>query len=262
MDHRAALTHTGALTLRQRHWAAVLAVGASGRAYLAGLSALRAHGVTLTTPAIDVLLPHTQRDLRPPPGVRVHRTRLLHPDDLHTVGLPPATMPARSVVDAAQWARSDTEARTIIAVAFQRRIVCANDLAEVTARMPLMRRRELIRRTAADAEGGAHSLAELDVVALCRRAGLPEPGRQVRRVDASGRQRYLDMYFDEWGIHVEVDGAHHLDAEQWWADMRRQNEVWIRGDRILRFPAWVVRNRPEEVEALLRAALTAAGWRP
>jgi hypothetical protein len=53
-----------------------------------------------------------------------------------------------------------------------------------------------------------------------------------------------------------------MDAEQWWLDLRRQNDLWVSGDRILRFPAWVVRSRPDEVIAQLRAALLAAGWRP
>ena len=48
----------------------------------------------------------------------------------------------------------------------------------------------------------------------------------------------------------------------YWADMRRQNAVWIAGERILRLPAWVVRNRPAEVVDQVRAALLAAGWRP
>jgi very-short-patch-repair endonuclease len=59
-----------------------------------------------------------------------------------------------------------------------------------------------------------------------------------------------------------VDGAHHMDARQWAADMRRQNDVWIAGDRILRFAAFDLRSRPETVVAQLTAALRAAGWRP
>ncbi|WP_232533847.1 DUF559 domain-containing protein [Plantactinospora sp. KBS50] len=61
---------------------------------------------------------------------------------------------------------------------------------------------------------------------------------------------------------MEVDGTHHMEAAQWAADLRRQNEVWIAGDRILRFTAFDVRRRPDEVAAQLRAALLAAGWRP
>ncbi|MEV6709076.1 DUF559 domain-containing protein [Micromonospora wenchangensis] len=85
---------------------------------------------------------------------------------------------------------------------------------------------------------------------------------QERRRDADGRTRYLDAYWRRWGLHVEVDGAHHMDVRHWAADLRRQNGVWISGDRILRFTAFDVRHRPDEVAAQLRAALTAAGWRP
>lgn len=116
--------------------------------------------------------------------------------------------------------------------------------------------------TAHDAAGGAHALSEIDLIRLCRRFGLPRPESQERRVDASGRVRYLDAYWRRWRLHVEVDGAHHMDARHWEADLRRQNEVWISGDRILRFSAWQVRHRPQEVAAQLRRALEAAGWRP
>jgi very-short-patch-repair endonuclease len=90
--------------------------------------------------------------------------------------------------------------------------------------------------------------------------GCRHPDLQERRTDAAGRVRYLDAYWREWRLHVEVDGAHHMDVSEWAADMRRQNDVWIAGDRILRFPAWLLRRRPGEVAAQLRAALVAAGW--
>ncbi len=169
-------------------------------------------------------------------------------------------MPARSVVDAAGWARTDEEAQAFVAAAFQQRLVGGDDLHRVLDRMPRARRRRLILRTADDAAGGAHSLAELDFLSLVRRGGLPEPTRQKVRYDAAGRRRYLDVYFDRWRLHVEIDGGQHLDPRTAWTDMRRQNDLWIEGDRILRFPAWVVRNAPDEVLAQLRAALTAAGW--
>ncbi|WP_370518233.1 DUF559 domain-containing protein [Micromonospora sp. AMSO31t] len=74
--------------------------------------------------------------------------------------------------------------------------------------------------------------------------------------------RWLDAYWREWRLHVEVDGAHHMDVRQWADDMRRQNDIWTVGDRILRFPAWLVRARPDEVAESVRGALRAAGWRP
>ncbi|MFJ2084574.1 DUF559 domain-containing protein [Micromonospora chokoriensis] len=169
-------------------------------------------------------------------------------------------MPARSIVDGAQWAGDDQQARAIVVAGFQQRIVAGDDLHLVVERLPRVRRRQLILATAADAAGGAHSLAELDFLGLVRRAGLPEPVKQKIRYDSTGRRRYLDAYFEQWRVHVEIDGGQHADPRAWWADMRRQNALWVEGDRLLRFPAWAVRAHPNEVETQLRAALKAAGW--
>lgn len=81
--------------------------------------------------------------------------------------------------------------------------------------------------------------------------------RAVR--DASGRLRFLDAYWRTWRLHVEVDGAHHMEVSHWHAGMRRQNEVWMAGDRLLRFSSSQVRRRPAEVAEQIRRALHAAG---
>jgi very-short-patch-repair endonuclease len=127
--------------------------------------------------------------------------------------------------------------------------------------MPVVRRRALISHTAADARGGAHSLGELNLVALCRRERLPEPTRQVLRADASGRPRYLDALFEPWGVHVEIDGAHHMSADQWWNDMSRHNELVRRGEVVLRFSAWKLRDEPVQAAETIRRALRDAGWK-
>jgi very-short-patch-repair endonuclease len=44
--------------------------------------------------------------------------------------------------------------------------------------------------------------------------------------------------------------------------MQRQNAMGINGDRVLRFPAWALRNDPDGVLEQVRAALIAGGWRP
>jgi very-short-patch-repair endonuclease len=62
------------------------------------------------------------------------------------------------------------------------------------------------------------------------------------------------------GVLVEIDGGQHVEVRHAWADMRRQNEIWIAGDRVLRFPAWAVRHDGETVMQQVRAALHAAGW--
>jgi hypothetical protein len=226
------------------------------------LSALELHGLKgFERDTTHVILPAKRRADRPPLGVRVHRTTRLTRDDVLATTTPPSTNHARSVVDAARWAVSDLEARVLVAASFQQRLVGGDEVRRVLDSLGPVKRRRLIVTTAADAAGGAHSLAELDFLSLSRRVGFPEPTLQQVRHDATGRKRYLDFVYEEYSVHVEIDGSHHLDVRQAWADMSRQNALWIAGERVLRFPAWLVRERPDEVAAQVRAALVAAGWR-
>ncbi|WP_232074995.1 endonuclease domain-containing protein [Phytohabitans suffuscus] len=250
------------MTVYQRLWVASLAVGHGRPVWLAGSSALTVLGMRgLDTRTVHVLVDARDRPRRPPPGVVVHRTRHLPPEDQHCLGRPPCTKPARSVVDAAQWVCSDREAIAVIASAFQQRLVAPAHLAPVLARMIHLKRRRIIVAAVADASGGAESVAEVDFARLCRRGGLPEPSRQMVRVDSAGRRRYRDVYFDDWRLHVEIDGVQHMEPRSWYADMRQHNEVTIAGERLLRFPAWMIRHQPDEVLDQLRAALYTAGWR-
>ncbi len=262
------LTGNGRLTRDQQLWVAVLAAGPG--AVLAGVTAAAESGVRGLRPApLHVLVPATRRAARTlprrlpidMPGVVVHRTSVL-PDDHRQLARPPRTTTARALVDAAGWAARDEEAQALLAAGCQQRRVRPEDLSAVLEVLPRAPRRQLIRRAVDDITGGAQALSEIDFVRLCRRHRLPAPKLQERRVDTAGRVRWLDAYWPEWRLHVEIDGAHHMDVRQWTADMRRQNDIWTSGDRILRFPAWLVRARPDEVADALRRALTAAGWRP
>lgn len=256
------VAHNGPVTAPQQRWVASLAAGDGEPALLGGRTALEVLGLKgFECDRIHVLLPARRREDDPPRGVVVHRTRRLPPQDVRRTSRPPCTMPARSVVDAASWARSDREARTVVAMAFQQRLTSLDEIRDVLMRMPKAKRRRLVWVTSADVAGGAEALGELDVVRLLREAGLPSPTLQRVRVDADGRRRYLDLYFEEWGLHVEIDGAHHLDPRQAWLDSDRQNQIWISGDRILRFPTWLVREQPQQVIGDIRPALRAAGWR-
>jgi len=50
-----------------------------------------------------------------------------------------------------------------------------------------------------------------------------------------------------------------MDARAWWADMQRDNELTIDGYRVLRFPAFVVRDTSRVVAAQIARALREAG---
>ncbi len=246
---------------------AVLAAGP--RAVLAGVTAAAEAGVRGLPPEpLHVLVPADRRVRTLPrrlpidmPGVVVHRTTVL-PEAHLQLARPPRTTTARAVVDGASWARSLRDAQLGLASACQQRRVLPEEIEAVLDVLPRARRRGLLRQTVADIAGGAEALSELDFLALCRRHRLPRPDLHERRTDQTGRVRWLDAYWREWRLHVEIDGAHHMDVRQWAEDMRRQNDIWTTGDRILRFPAWLVRTHPDEVAESLRRALRAAGWRP
>jgi hypothetical protein len=210
---------------------------------------------------VHVYVPKAMQWTRPPDFVVVHRTHTLVAADLPG-GSPPRTSAARAAIDATRWTYRDDRARAIIAAAFQRRLVDGPGMLAALGRLARVRRRGLILETIQDAAGGTESISEQDFLRLCRRGGLPTPTRQSVVTDASGRRRYRDAYFEPWKVHVEIDGGLHMDVRSWWADMRRQNEMWVAGDRVLRFPAWAVRNEPDRVLGTMRDALMAAGWRP
>jgi very-short-patch-repair endonuclease len=260
--HRGILVaHDGPIGDEQRLWIATLAAGHG--AVVGGRTALAMQGMKgFTSSLIHLLVPSGRRERDAPTGVAVHRTTRLAELDIRATLRPTCTTIERSVVDAASWARSDDEARTVIAMVFQQRLVTLDGITAVLKRQTRAKRRRLIVQCAQDAAGGSHSLGELKVLQLLRAAGLPEPSRQKIRIDASGRRRYLDLYFDEYGVHVEIDGGHHTDPQQAWLDMDRENDVYLAGDRLLRLPVWLVRDRPQVALDHIRRALMAAGWRP
>lgn len=260
--HGVIVAHNGPLTMDQREWAAVLAAGTG--ATLAGATAARRCGLRgYESNVIHLLVPATRRVNRHAfRGLSVVAHRSGIPVLKAALRRPPRTNIARSLVDAAQWAHSDNAARAIVAAGFQQRLVRLDEITATLHRMPRAHRRRLVLHTAVDSAGGAHSLAEIDLARLCRRHRLPAPTHQQSRRDNQGRRRWLDAYWEEWRLQVEVDGGHHMEVREWWADMQRQNALWVAGERVLRFPTWALRHRPDEVAEQIRSALVAAGWRP
>lgn len=243
--------HSGPLSRAEVVETELLAHGP--RAVLAGVTAAGLDGLRHAADArTHLLLPHGSRDLRRP-GVVVHRSRTLTPDDVHPLRWPRRTRTPRSVVDAASWAGTDLAAQAILAAAVQQGLVTAASLAAVVDRLPRLRRRALIVETIRDVAGGALSEYELLFTRLCRTHDLPRPDRQVRRRDASGRLRYLDAVFDDYGLVAEIDGQQHMEVLAWWEDMSRNNElVAADGKWLLRFAGFALRHDADQVAAVLR----------
>jgi very-short-patch-repair endonuclease len=259
------VAHSGPLTQKQRLWAALLWAGEG--AVLAGLTAAGLDGLegfpdrANAAQPIHLLVPACRSVRRKPPGlpVAVHYSIMLTPDDVHPLREPRRTRLARSLVDAAAWMGSDRGAQAVLAAGVQQRLVRAGDLLAVVAGNQRRPRRAMMMATLDDIAGGAQALSELDFTRLVRRHRLPEPDRQAPRRDAAGRRRWLDAVWETARLIVEVDGIHHLDADQYWADMDRGNDFTLDGYRILRFPAFAVRYQADYVAGKIRDALRSPG---
>jgi hypothetical protein len=137
----------------------------------------------------------------------------------------------------------------------QQRITTAAQLARELGSVGSIRHIATMRAVIGDIGGGGHTLDELELAPLARRAGLPAPRRQALRRERGGRVRYVDAEFDLPDgqlLIVEVDGAVHQRPETMWDDMTRQNELIISGSTVLRFSSVDIRLDHEHVVDQLR----------
>lgn len=253
------VTRSGPLSPDELLWVVVL--GAGTGAALGGLTAARLDGLAgFENGGVHVVVPASHKVQARLSGLAVvHRSELLGPAEVHPVRRPRRTRTPRSILDAATWMPTENGTRAVLAAGVQQRLVRPEDLTSALARRGTVPRRALIRTTLGDIAGGAQALSELDFCRLTRRFGLPEPSRQALRKDKHGRVRWLDACWERARLVAEVDGLWHMDATAWWADMRRDNELTLSGYRVLRFPAFAVRDHPEEVAAQIADALGLAG---
>jgi hypothetical protein len=250
-------THNGELSEEATWWSAIFEVGPD--AALDGSTALRAAGLRGFTDALHVSTPKSARPRRPP-GVIVHVTRRRRPDDLIAAGVPRVRPPV-AAIRAALWAVSDRQAALVLAMSVQQRLTTTDTLAEAFSAVRRHSRRRLIGKLLADLAGGAQAIGELEFAHLCRSYGLPEPDRQTLRRGPGGVY-YLDSEWMQYGVVVELEGLHHLEAGQALADATRQNELTIDNARVLRIPVVGLRLTPDRYLGQVAALLRACGWRP
>jgi very-short-patch-repair endonuclease len=248
--------HNGSVEDWGHHWAAVFQGGP--RARLDGASALVAGGLEhFTVDRIRVSVPRGAR-IRRNRRYNIRQTRRWDEEDTAPSGIP-RTRPAVAAVRAFLWAASDREATYVITATVQQGLAPAAAVGVQALRVRRDKRRDLLHSVVSDLLGGARSLGELDLVRELRRRGLPPPERQVLRRDKRGRY-YLDLYWPEWRLVVEVDGIHHTWVQNVIGDALRQNSLAIAGDTVLRLPLLGLRLEPDEFFAQIEEALVAGGW--
>ncbi|MGB3761938.1 MAG: hypothetical protein WA966_01870, partial [Ornithinimicrobium sp.] len=210
-------------------------------AVLDGVSALHASGLTgWTEPYIHMTVPSGHRAHRLP-GVRLHRLDEAGP--VVRRGLR-RTVPEVAAIRAAHWAASDRAAATLLAMTMQQRLTQPERLIDAWAAVQRSPRRSLLDQVVRDVCRGAESLGELDFARLCRRRGIPEPSRQVLKRGRRGRI-YLDVAWEDLGVHVEIDGAQHSQGLNAVDDAVRHNDLAVHGTVNLRIPVLGLRLTPE-----------------
>lgn len=249
--------HNGGLSPQGEMWAAVFQGGP--RACLDGGSALIAAGVQrYTLDRVRVSVPRGAR-IRRNRRFNIRQTRRWAADDIVPTGIP-RTRTSTAAVRAALWARTDREATYVLTIVVQQGLVPPTELGCELLRVRRDKRRLLLHAIVNELLDGARALGELDVARELRRRGLPPPKRQVLRKD--GRNRYyLDLYWPEFGLVVEIDGIHHTWAENVVGDALRQNTVVLQGGTFLRLPLLGLRLQPDDFFAQIEQALRDGGWR-
>jgi very-short-patch-repair endonuclease len=257
-DGGVVVMHNGPLSPQQQLWVAVLAAGEG--AVLAATSALLAAGVKVAAPPQPFVLSPFARHAPTISDAVLRRTRILTPADVEPLAQPPRLRIPRAAVDAASLCRAPDDVRAVLSAPVQQRRCGVEQLRQVTLRIGPVTGRGLILRTCDELERGATGLHEQRFSRIVRRHGLPEPTRQVMRKRGDGRA-FLDVVWQEYGVHVEIDGLAHLEVGQWTDDLDRANELEIaKAERRLRFPGHLLIEREARVVDQLVRALTAGGW--
>lgn len=256
---RVVRTFTGPMTIEQRWWVGVLHAGP--RSLLGGLTAGERHGLTGWSRTDVTVLVDDELSFEPVPGIRFFRSR--RPFELlrdPRPGIPSARLEHALLL----WAGYDASIRPafgVLAASVQQRLTTPARLRESLDQLRPLRRAPQFRPMLRDLEGGARSGAERDVARMCKEFGLPEPARQTRRRDADGRQRWTDCEWDLLDgriLVLEVDGAFHMDAQQWTADLRRRRQITAPDRTVVGCTAFEVRHE----RAALARDLVALGVSP
>jgi very-short-patch-repair endonuclease len=229
------------LTLRGHLLAAVLACGPTAllsHKSAGGLWNLLATAQTST----DVTIPGTSH--KPQPGIRVHRARHLHPEDIATVDDIPITSVARTVVDLGGVLRPQQRLE-VIEQADRLEILDFAALQRAIDRRPMVRGAAHLRRIIDEytEAPNTRSRLERDFLALITKAGLPTP-----QLNTEVAGMTVDAYWPEWRLVVELDSrAYHLNPRQFETDRIRDAKLQRLRLRSLRITERRMKTAPGQV---------------
>jgi hypothetical protein len=257
--HRAIyLTHVGQLTRNAQLWAAVLYAGRSAR--LSHETAAEILGLTdRQWPEIHVSI-NPERRVVPLKGMIIHTSsyngRIWRPPP----GVPPHTSEEGTVLDLVDAATNLDDVVGWVTRALAKPLTSADHLRRSMAERKQLRWRRELGEIITAAAGGAHSVLEYRHDRDVQRAhGLPPAKRQVPFRKPDGTRGYLDRYYPEYRLVIELDGRQYHPSERRAHDQARDNANAVTGST-LRY-GWDDVTRKACETALQEAeALRKRGW--
>lgn len=249
-------TQIGLVSDQAMGWAALLYAGEG--AALSHATALWLDGVLDGPPDRVQLTVPERRRVAPQDGLRIHRSVDL-PAAVHPSRSPTRTRIEHSVLDHLEGADSATVI-DVLTRSTQRRLTTAARLRDTLARRRRHSNRTLIAEVLGEVEDGVQSPLERRYLRDVERAhDLPAATRNCHEV-VDRRSRYRDVRYRNWSVVVELDGRAAHPAEGAFRDLRRDNELVLSGDAVLRFGWRDVVGRPCAVAAQVALALGRQGW--
>lgn len=248
------LTSSGEPSWRALAWSGVLLGG--DRARLGGRAAGHLVGLVDTPPNLfEVLVPSGTgcpvvtgpwQFRRERPGARLGKT----------AGNPPRIGIEDVVLDLAAAEDDVGRAVTWVTSAVQSRLTTAARIRRAMQARHFVRHRGFLERLLSDVEGGVRSALELSYLRDVERAhGLPPGTRQRKR-----RRTETDVWYEEFGLLVELDGKVGHTGSGRFRDMRRANSATSDGLATLRYGHADVFGCPCEVAQEVGHNLALRGW--
>ena len=241
--------------LTDGQWAAILTITYGPRARISGDLALRRAGWHLAGTPRLVVVPHKTaaslpqvRILRRPDGAAIRSREGFR-------FMPPLQALVDSLIVLGERRSAD-----VIDLALQSRLIDAESFTRAvqphlgSGHNGARCLRAMLERVAS----GSRSEAEQRMGALLDRSGTGPWARNLPVRDASNRV-IAEIDFAHLGLRIaiEVDGrAHHTGRSAFERDRERQNILMLQGWLVLRFTWEQITQRPHEVLAAVRAAVT------
>jgi very-short-patch-repair endonuclease len=216
-----------ALTPKSHFIAAVYACGPGS--LLSHRAAGAVQGLLDATAVIEVT---AARGCKPKPGIVIHRSRIVHPDDRFEVDGIPTTSVARTLVDLADVLNE----RQLTTAVRQAELLKVFDLRAIEAALERVggrKGRHRLKRVLVAYQPEPHLLrsrAERRLKQLCERHHLPQPQFNV---EIAGYE--VDVYWPQARLALEFDGAEtHYTRHAFHQDRRRDRALAVEGVQTLR----------------------------